>query len=121
MLRASRRRWFLLACTSLVSGSAACGQAVDGPEEKSTVGVAEQHVGAQQAFVNESSFAIYAANSISVGNQAHVNGGRVGVRRTGQGPSLTPGYEIAIGAGAVVSTAQEVHADSMLLQSGATL
>jgi hypothetical protein len=34
MIRASRRRWFLLACTSLATGSAACGQTVDTPEEK---------------------------------------------------------------------------------------
>jgi hypothetical protein len=121
MLRASRRRWFLLACTSLLSGSAAYGQVVDGPDDNANVRTVAQAVGAQQAFVNESSFAIYATNSISIGNEAHIHKGRVGVRRTGPGPSLIPGYEMAIGEGAVVSTTQDVHADSMLLQSGATL
>lgn len=119
MLHASRRRWFLLACTSLAASSAACGQAADPPDED--LGAVQQAVTSQSALTNVGDFGIYARNSVSVGAGARVHGGRIGVQRTGQGPALVPGYEVAIGEMAVVSTNDDVNADSLLLRAGATL
>jgi len=111
--RAYRRRWHLLLCAPVTLGTTGCGTSDAPVEERTSV--------AQGALESEPTFAVYASDSISIGQDAHIAGGQVGVMRTVAGPSLVPGYELAIGAGASVSATEAVHGNALLLGSGATL
>jgi hypothetical protein len=65
-------------------------------------------------------FTVYARESLSLGSHAAVHGG-VGVHQQGPGNTLVPGFRAAIADHASVDADRLIAADTVLLQTGATV
>jgi hypothetical protein len=65
-------------------------------------------------------FTVYARESLSLGSHTIVHGG-VGVHQQGPGNTLVPGYRAAIADHASVDADRLIAADTVLLQTGATV
>src|SRR5450432_1396805 len=83
----------------------------------------DEQLGQTAAAINAnpkvSDFAIYAANSISLGEQSLVVGGDIGVINAGPGPFLVPGFSLALGEKSQVNPARNLLANSVLLGENA--
>src|SRR6185436_15677449 len=62
-----------------------------------------------------SDFALYASNSLVIGESAVVSGGDLGVTNAGTGPLLVNGFALAVSEKAQLSSGRSLIADSVLL------